>query len=70
MLKHVLSYNGFNMGDNIGTSAGPPVTCMRRWSTLMSDTCYIAVFDNTRMMPGLIDETYEPQIPDFERLKS
>jgi ATP adenylyltransferase len=36
-----------------------------RWN---GDSSYITVFDNTRVMPESLDDTYEKLRPHFERL--
>jgi ATP adenylyltransferase len=72
ILKQALSPDGFNVGINIGKSAGAGipehlhVQIVPRWN---GDTSYITVFDNTRVMPELLDETYELLKQYFERLK-
>jgi ATP adenylyltransferase len=73
ILKQVLHPEGFNIGINIGKSAGAGipehlhVQIVPRWS---GDSSYITVFDDTRVMPELLDGTYERLRPYFEKLRS
>lgn len=72
ILKQAMQPEGFNVGINIGKSAGAGipehlhVQIVPRWS---GDSSYITVFDETRVMPELLEGTYERLRPYFERLK-
>jgi len=71
-LKQDMNPEGFNVGINIGKAAGAGlpehmhIQIVPRWT---GDTSYITVFDNTRVMPELLDGTYERLRPHFEKLK-
>jgi len=72
-LKQDMHPEGFNVGINIGKAAGAGlpehmhIQIVPRWT---GDTSYITVFDNTRVMPELLDGTYERLRPHFEKLKN
>jgi len=71
ILKRAMKPDGFNIGINIGKSAGAGIPehlhfqVVPRWT---GDSSYITVFDETRIMPELLDGTYERLRPYFERL--
>jgi ATP adenylyltransferase len=72
ILKQAMHPDGFNIGINIGKPAGAGipehlhVQIVPRWT---GDSSYITVFDETRVMPELLDGTYERLRPYFEKLK-
>jgi ATP adenylyltransferase len=72
ILQQDMKPEGFNLGINIGKAAGAGlpehmhIQIVPRWT---GDTSSITIFDNTRVMPELLDETYERLRPYFERLK-
>lgn len=72
VLKQALAPEGFNVGINIGKAAGAGlpehihVQIVPRWN---GDTSYITVFDDTRVMPESLDETYGKLKPYFDKLK-
>jgi len=71
ILKQAMKPEGFNIGINIGKAAGAGIPehlhiqIVPRWN---GDTSYITVFDETRIVPQLLDGTYEQLRPYFERL--
>ncbi len=71
-LKQDMNPEGFNVGINIGKAAGAGlpehmhIQIVPRWT---GDTSSITVFDNTRVMPELLDETYVRLRPHFEKRK-
>jgi ATP adenylyltransferase len=72
ILKQAMKPEGLNIGINIGKSAGAGIPehlhiqIVPRWT---GDSSYITVFDETRIMPELLDGTYERLRPYFEKLK-
>jgi len=72
ILKQAMKPEGFNVGINLGKSAGAGIPehlhiqIVPRWT---GDTSYLTVFDETRVMPELLDGTYERLRPYFEKLK-
>ena len=72
ILKQALRPEGLNIGINIGKPAGAGipdhlhVQIVPRWT---GDSSYITVFNETRVMPELLDGTYERLRPYFEKLK-
>ena len=72
VLKQNMNPEGFNIGINIGKSAGAGLPehmhlqIVPRWT---GDTSYITVFDEARVMPELLDGTYERLRPYFEKFK-
>jgi ATP adenylyltransferase len=72
ILKQAMHPDGFNIGINIGKTAGAGipehlhVQIVPRWT---GDSSYITVFDDTRVMPELLDGTYDKLRPYFEKLK-
>lgn len=73
ILKQAMKPEGFNIGINIGKSAGAGIPehlhiqIVPRWT---GDTSYLTVFDETRVVPQLLEETYELLRPYFEKLGS
>jgi ATP adenylyltransferase len=71
-LKQDMNPEGFNVGINIGKVAGAGlpehmhIQIVPRWS---GDTSYLTVFDETRVMPELLEGTYERLRPYFEKIK-
>ena len=71
ILKQAMKPEGFNIGINIGKSAGAGIPehlhiqIVPRWS---GDTSYLTVFDETRVMPQLLEGTYAQLRPYFEKL--
>jgi ATP adenylyltransferase len=61
-LRAAYKPNGFNMGVNIGQAAGAGVAdhvhmhVLPRWE---GDTSYTTIIGNTRVIPELLDETYQ-----------
>ncbi len=72
VLRQDMDPEGFNIGINIGKAAGAGlpehmhIQIVPRWT---GDTSSITVFDETRVMPEMLDETYARLRPYFERLK-
>ncbi len=72
VLKQDMGPEGFNIGINIGKVAGAGlpghmhIQIVPRWT---GDTSYLTVFDETRVMPELLDGTYERLRPYFEKIK-
>ena len=72
-LKQDMNPDGFNVGINIGKVAGAGlpehmhIQIVPRWT---GDTSYLTVFDETRVLPELLDGTYERLRPYFEKLKN
>ena len=73
ILKQAMKPEGFNIGINIGKAAGAGIPehlhiqIVPRWN---GDTSYITVFDDTRIVPQLLDGTYEQLKPYFEQIRS
>jgi ATP adenylyltransferase len=73
ILKQDMKPGGFNVGINIGKAAGAGlpehlhIQIVPRWD---GDTSFITVFDGARVMPELLDGTYERLKPYFEKLKA
>ena len=73
ILKQAMKPEGFNIGINLGKTAGAGIPehlhiqIVPRWT---GDTSYLTVVDETRIMPELLDGTYERLRPYFERLDS
>jgi ATP adenylyltransferase len=71
-LKQDMNPEGFNVGINLGKVAGAGLPghmhlqIVPRWT---GDTSYLTVFDETRVMPELLDGTYERLKPYFEKIK-
>jgi ATP adenylyltransferase len=72
VLKQDMKPEGFNVGINIGKVAGAGlpehmhIQIVPRWT---GDTSYLTVFDETRVMPELLEGTYKRLRPYFEKLK-
>ena len=71
-LKQVMNPEGFNIGINIGKVAGAGlpehmhIQIVPRWT---GDTSYLTVFDETRVMPELLNGTYDRLRPYFEKIE-
>jgi ATP adenylyltransferase len=71
-LKQDMNPEGFNVGINIGKVAGAGlpehmhIQIVPRWT---GDTSYLTVFDETRVMPELLEGTYERLRPYFEKIE-
>jgi ATP adenylyltransferase len=71
-LKQDMNPEGFNVGINIGKVAGAGlpehmhIQIVPRWT---GDTSYLTVFDETRVMPELLEGTFDRLRPYFEKLK-
>jgi ATP adenylyltransferase len=72
ILKQAMRPEGLNIGINIGKPAGAGIPehlhiqIVPRWT---GDSSYITVFNDTRVMPELLDGTYDRLRPYFERLR-
>jgi len=72
ILKQDMCPGGFNVGINIGKAAGAGlpehlhIQIVPRWD---GDTSFITVFDGARVMPELLDGTYERLKPYFDQLR-
>lgn len=71
VLRETYNPQGFNLGMNIGETAGAGVAghvhlhVVPRWG---GDTNYMTITGQTRVIPEWMDETYERLRPLFERL--
>jgi ATP adenylyltransferase len=71
ILKQAMRPEGLNIGINIGKPAGAGIPehlhiqIVPRWT---GDSSYITVFNDTRVMPELLDGTYDRLRPYFEDL--
>ncbi len=72
VLKQAMRPEGMNVGINFGKPAGAGVPehmhvqIVPRW---IGDTSHITIFDNTRVMPESLDDTYEKLRPYFDKIK-
>jgi ATP adenylyltransferase len=72
IIRQEMNPEGFNIGINIGKAAGAGlpehlhIQIVPRWT---GDTSCMTVFDETRVLPELLDGTYAKLRPYFERLK-
>lgn len=70
ILKKIMNPDGFNVGMNLGKSAGAGIDdhlhlhIVPRWH---GDTNFMPVLTNTRIMPEYLDETYMRLKPFYER---
>lgn len=73
ILKQDMKPEGFNVGINIGKAAGAGlpehlhIQIVPRWG---GDTSFITVFDGARVMPELLDGTYDRLKPYFDKVSS
>ena len=71
-LKQDMNPEGFNIGINIGKVAGAGlpehmhIQIVPRWT---GDTSYLTVFDETRVMPELLNGPYDRLRPYFETIE-
>jgi ATP adenylyltransferase len=68
-LKHAMSPDGFNLGMNIGRTAGAGIAehvhlhVVPRWN---GDTNFMPVIGNTRVLPESLERTWEKIVAAFE----
>ena len=67
VIKKVMNPDGFNIGINIGRSAGAGVSYFHvhvvpRWT---GDTNFMPVLSNTKVIPEMLSETYKRLKPHF-----
>ena len=69
ILRHNFSCDGFNFGANIGEGSGASIQShlhfhiVPRWK---SDTSFMPVIGNTKVMPQALDDTYEQLLNLFK----